>query len=219
MLTFALAESKSIGDIVLIRDSYKSLAAINEVIGNYHESLLFYEQYIIYHDSILSKDNKKYINELSAKYETAVKEAKIELLSKESELQKANALRKETELKSFRNNIILGSAGLFVMLGSVFFYIRNKRKHEKVKMEKQLIELEHQALRLQMNPHFIFNSLSAINNFIGRNETAEAKKIPYQILKTHASYFGKFARGFCAASERNRLAAILPGAGAVEVQQ
>jgi LytS/YehU family sensor histidine kinase len=44
-------------------------------------------------------------------------------------------------------------------------------------------ELEMQALRAQMNPHFIFNCLSSINNFVLKNETEEA-----------SDYLTKFSR-------------------------
>ena len=44
-------------------------------------------------------------------------------------------------------------------------------------------ELEMQALRAQMNPHFIFNCLSSINNFVLNNETEEA-----------SDYLTKFSR-------------------------
>jgi LytS/YehU family sensor histidine kinase len=53
-----------------------------------------------------------------------------------------------------------------------------KRKHEVEKkmlsIEKQVFELEQKALRLQMNPHFIFNSLNAIQNFVLINDTDKA---------------------------------------------
>jgi LytS/YehU family sensor histidine kinase len=41
-------------------------------------------------------------------------------------------------------------------------------------IEKQVFELEQKALRLQMNPHFIFNSLNAIQNFVLLNDTDKA---------------------------------------------
>lgn len=53
-----------------------------------------------------------------------------------------------------------------------------KRKHEVEKkmltIEKQVFELEQKALRLQMNPHFMFNSLNAIQNFVLANDTDKA---------------------------------------------
>jgi len=53
-----------------------------------------------------------------------------------------------------------------------------KLESEKTKkeLEHQATELEMQALRAQMNPHFIFNCLSSINSFILKNKTEEASK-------------------------------------------
>ncbi|MBK9191813.1 MAG: histidine kinase [Crocinitomicaceae bacterium] len=42
-------------------------------------------------------------------------------------------------------------------------------------MEKNLIELEQKALRLQMNPHFIFNVLNSIHNLIILNDSDKAR--------------------------------------------
>jgi len=63
--------------------------------------------------------------------------------------------------------------------------INNVRKTEKIKQEfqKQLHEVEMTALRAQMNPHFIFNSLNSINHFIIKNEKELASE-----------YLTKFAR-------------------------
>jgi ligand-binding sensor domain-containing protein len=54
--------------------------------------------------------------------------------------------------------------------------IRRKHSVEKkmLAIEKQVFELEQKALRLQMNPHFIFNSLNAIQNFVLANDTDKA---------------------------------------------
>ena len=56
---------------------------------------------------------------------------------------------------------------LIVLGGYVLSYIRrvkkkNKEERERLEMQNHLLSLEQKALRLQMNPHFIFNALNGI---------------------------------------------------------
>jgi ligand-binding sensor domain-containing protein len=81
-----------------------------------------------------------------------------------------------------------GGAGAFIIW--LIFYLRVKRIREKnriiqekLEMEKSILELEQEAARLQMNPHFIFNSLNSIQGFIATNDPFQAKR-----------YLAKFAR-------------------------
>lgn len=59
--------------------------------------------------------------------------------------------------------------------------LETENKH--IELQKQAAELEMQALRAQMNPHFIFNCLSSINRFILKNES-----------KTASNYLTRFSR-------------------------
>jgi ligand-binding sensor domain-containing protein len=85
-------------------------------------------------------------------------------------------------------------AGLFVLLVILLLFswrvrsIKRKTRQqlEKVTLEKHVVELEQKALRLQMNPHFIFNALQSIQGFIARNDSAEARK--------YLAKFGKLMR-------------------------
>ncbi len=57
--------------------------------------------------------------------------------------------------------------------GLVTFLIRRRIKtiREQAGLKHKIAEVEMMALRLQMNPHFIFNSLNSINSFIVENKT------------------------------------------------
>ncbi len=63
----------------------------------------------------------------------------------------------------------------------IIFYRRFKRVRDKHRVEKKMLEIEKQkfdleqkALRLQMNPHFIFNSLNSIQSYIITQNTDKA---------------------------------------------
>jgi ligand-binding sensor domain-containing protein len=66
-----------------------------------------------------------------------------------------------------------------IIWGIIVWRIKSMRKKHDVEkkmlsIEKQVFELEQKALRLQMNPHFIFNSLNAIQSFVLANDTDKA---------------------------------------------
>jgi len=52
---------------------------------------------------------------------------------------------------------------------------KNKDEQQRLEMSKSILELQQATSRLQMNPHFIFNSLNSIQGYIANNNTTEAK--------------------------------------------
>lgn len=78
---------------------------------------------------------------------------------------------------------ILLATGLFLSWNR--FRINQVRREEKIKadFQKQIAEVEMKALRAQMNPHFLFNSLNSIQKFILKNQQEEA-----------SAYLTKFSR-------------------------
>ena len=67
----------------------------------------------------------------------------------------------------------------FIILFSIILLFRAlKKKHEKEKnvlaIKQQISELERKSLRLQMNPHFIFNSLNSIQSFVVSQDSEKA---------------------------------------------
>lgn len=70
----------------------------------------------------------------------------------------------------------------FVLILVLVYLITIKRirknariKQREVEFEKDLLELEQKAMRLQMNPHFIFNALNSIQSLIGTGKETEAR--------------------------------------------
>ena len=51
------------------------------------------------------------------------------------------------------------------------FKVLNKRQKQKSMLEKRIAEAKMEALRSQMNPHFVFNAIGAIQNFVIDNDT------------------------------------------------
>lgn len=51
-----------------------------------------------------------------------------------------------------------------------------KREEEQLSYEKELSKMEMRALRAQINPHFLFNTLNSINNYILQNRGDKASK-------------------------------------------
>ena len=68
----------------------------------------------------------------------------------------------------------------FIVISGIVFFVRykinNVRKKEQQKTEliKQVSEVELKALRAQMNPHFVFNSLNTIQSFIANKNYQSA---------------------------------------------
>jgi LytS/YehU family sensor histidine kinase len=79
-------------------------------------------------------------------------------------------------LKAEKNRLIISSTAFTVILimGGVLFNVNRKRKAYLYK--QNLAESEMKALRAQMNPHFMFNSLNSIQQMVLNNENENAFK-------------------------------------------
>jgi tetratricopeptide (TPR) repeat protein len=142
-------------------------------------------------------------------------EQKIALLDKEKQLH-----QQKISKAGLQRNFLLTGIIAIVIIGAIFFRsIILKRKNEvnlraiaenelklqklesektRVELQQQATELEMQALRAQMNPHFIFNCLSSINRFILKNEAESA-----------SDYLTKFSRLIRMVLNNSRKSAII----------
>ncbi len=76
--------------------------------------------------------------------------------------------------------LTLYGVGALIVLSVVWAWIsrikrKNKAFREALELEKKMVELEQKALRLQMNPHFIFHALNSIQTLILRQDADTAR--------------------------------------------
>lgn len=75
-----------------------------------------------------------------------------------------------------RHYMMLGSVAEVLLFGLGLNYKMQKDNEEKIQLRQTAYENQISALRAQMNPHFIFNSLSSIQHLITSNKKESAVK-------------------------------------------
>ncbi|WP_229684399.1 tetratricopeptide repeat-containing sensor histidine kinase [Flavobacterium limi] len=127
--------------------------------GNEKESMALYEGFIKNLDQLIQSDTTL-IN--TKKFQ--ITEGKIRQLEKEKSL-KDELITKKNTFNYFLIGSVILLLVLFVFIVKSLYSIKTKNK-----------EIALQSLRREMNPHFIFNSLNSVNQFISENKELEANK-------------------------------------------
>jgi hypothetical protein len=161
--------------LIMLKNYY--LSAVNYDDKNYKKAFEYQDTCYYYQDSVISEANSNKIEEIRTKYETSKKDEKIKTLNKEK------------QLANYRFYFfIAGFVVILLVLGFIVNYFINKLKREKIAAnhQKEIVELETgkkikaleiQILYAQMNPHFVFNCLTAIQHLFlsGDRQNANSK--------------------------------------------
>ncbi len=67
-----------------------------------------------------------------------------------------------------------GGAFVLAVVIVITIRIRSKRKEKRLTLKRKMAQLEVDAVRSRMNPHFLFNALSSIQNLINKKQIEEA---------------------------------------------
>jgi tetratricopeptide (TPR) repeat protein len=171
-----------------IRDANQLLAVLYEQVHKPDSAFAAYKRYTLIKDAM---DTTRFVQR-TALY-LAASGAEQQIASSKKELLKQQQLQR----------IMMVSLAIVLLL--FLLVIRNiilKRKNEKLQSEQSQqalkrkgLELEMQALRAQMNPHFIFNCLSAIDNLIQTSQP--------DMATTYLARFASLIRGVLDSSKNN----------------
>jgi two-component system, LytTR family, sensor kinase len=170
-------------------DSWRLRYLILKSKGEYAKAIEALEIYKFKSDSTRKKRNATKFSAIQARNEAELQEREVAKLTQVAELQ-------ALELSQQRY-MLIGVLLLvfFIFSASILFYRQKRLKQQQIitnleleeaqkrlDIEKQYRESELKALRSQMNPHFMFNALNSIQEYIMTNERKLAGK-----------YLGKFA--------------------------
>ena len=152
---------------VLTVSILQNLANISSKLNDFKSAFEYQKEFLVQNDSLTSQKTKASLADLEISYQTLEKEKMIKSLQSENNI-------KRLELINSNQTFYFYLAGFIMLLlvSGIVFYQRNHRN--KLEAEKMKAELQTQVLRSQMNPHFIFNCLNSIENFIMLNDQIKA---------------------------------------------
>lgn len=149
--------------------------------GNYKDAYLNLDAFVKINDTLLKESNNKIISELQTKYQSDKKEAEIQLLTKNQQLQSEEIKRKQNEIR-----YALGAGGLvLILLIFAVFSWRNKQKANKalaeknteIHLQKEIIEEKQKEVMDSIRyAKRIQQSLLPTEKYIARNLTDLNKK-------------------------------------------
>ena len=170
--------SENIGALEEKEEAHKFLSEAYSKQNSYSKALKNYKEYVALHDSSLKLKEAKIEASIQEFKGLSEKQNKISNLEKDMEINRHLILNqsKDLELKSqtlFNQKILIYSLLTgFLGLVAITYFINKSSKQKRI--ANQLLALK--SLRSQMNPHFIFNSLNSVNNYIMKHDERAANK-------------------------------------------
>ncbi len=151
-------EINKIGAFKVVGMYYEVMVQIYEDLGQFQMSSLYKDSIILVKTQLYDEQRARIIAETSLKYLSTKKDKEIAELKVQEEQAKTELAR--TKYLAIIAGILFVSAALVVIL--LVLRQRSRQKQLAAEFGLRRAELEQKALRAQMNPHFIFNSLNAV---------------------------------------------------------
>ena len=190
--------AKQINNVSSQANGFETLYNIYKKKKQFQNALWAYTNEKTLKDSVVNESKMAEITRLEMQYQFNKKEDSIKIADYRKQALSADIIKQD---KIVKDSILAGSLIVFFSALAVFVFYKRKRdavekKHES-ELRTQAMDTEMKALRAQMNPHFIFNSLNSIKNYIDKNDTAKAS--------IYTSKFAKLMRMILENSERKEI--------------
>jgi tetratricopeptide (TPR) repeat protein len=134
---------------------FKHLQVAYAKAGDYQKAYEALTNYKQTSDSLASEENVRILNDLETKYETEKKEQQIKELAQQQQISELKLRQRSIWI------IILVIVAIAIALAIYLVSRQRLLKEQQKALENRLL-----SLRVQLNPHFIFNALTAVQNYM-----------------------------------------------------
>lgn len=186
--------------------AYLALAQAYSQSGTKSKAITAYERHSTAMNGLISEQQEQ----RSFRETLLKKQQDIQALTKDLALDESSFLLEETttelQAQQLRGQrlLIYGLSGLLALVvGGAFFIYRSALKTKRV---GQLLALK--SLRSQMNPHFIFNALNSVNQFVALNDERAANKFLAEFSKLMRMVLDNSQKEFITLKEEQEMIAL-----------
>ena len=162
----ALKIAQTTGSKYQATESAALLTELYEANDNYTKAFSMLKLSSLYKDSLINEKNLQHMATMEMIYHTEKKDQTIQALNTQA-CETQEKFSKQRYLLIFSVAVTI----LFIVIILLVFYQFRLKTHLRANRNKQ------QLLRLQMNPHFLFNALNALQLYILDNDQEKSAKL------------------------------------------
>lgn len=171
-------------DMAAQAENWQSLGNTLKEMGLYKQAAEASEKYAALKDSLFNDEKLEAIKQAELHYAVKKNEDSLVLIQEGKNMAARAEISRQ---KTLQRSLLFGSSAVFLAALVSFIFYKKRRdarqKQKEAEFKTEVSETEMKALRAQMNPHFIFNSLNSIGDYIAKNNVEEADR-----------YLSKFAK-------------------------
>jgi tetratricopeptide (TPR) repeat protein/two-component sensor histidine kinase len=183
LLDSSLALAERIASLEDMKEAHASLVVLHERLNDPETALEHFRAFHELSDSLMNAGTQAAMAELELRYDTEHQQRENE------ELRTAQVL---AELRADRNRWVAVGMGVGALALAVIAWATMQRNRQRARVREA--ELEQQALRLQMDPHFLFNALNTVPGLYASGDVTAAND--------HVGHLSRFLRSVLETSRR-----------------
>lgn len=152
--------------------------------GDYRKAFLVQWESVRLKDSLANESNVREMTLMESRYEFNKQRTADSINRYHENLRIEAEHQSQLKHKQFQMRVFACIVLVFLFIAVVlFFYYKTIKENEENKLRNKALEVERSLLRTQMNPHFIFNALNSVQNFIVSNNTQDAVRFLSKFAK------------------------------------